>query len=155
MKPTNSLLTTRPAAALLAAPPQLRSLALHPRFYSIQSNLKAGSSGPKRRSRAVTPFNDDGFVPWNELSTGEKAARATQQSFNLGMIIVGVVLTGGVGYFLWTDVFSPDSKISNFNRAVDKVKADPRCVELLGDPKKLTAHGDETFNKWRRARPVS
>ena len=60
-----------------------------------------------------------------------------------------------VGYFLWTDVFSPDSKISQFNRAVDKIKKDPRCIELLGDSKKIIAHGDETFNKWRRARPVA
>lgn len=56
---------------------------------------------------------------------------------------------------MWHDVFSPDSKISQFNRAIDKIKDDPRCVELLGNPRKITAHGDETFNKWRRARPVS
>lgn len=58
-------------------------------------------------------------------------------------------------YFMWTEVFSPDSKISNFNRAVDRIKDDPRCLELLGDAKKISAHGDETFNKWRRARPVA
>jgi import inner membrane translocase subunit TIM21 len=56
---------------------------------------------------------------------------------------------------MWHDVFSPDSKISQFNRAVDKIKKDPRCLELLGNAKKISAHGDETFNKWRRARPVS
>ncbi|KAK5998578.1 Mitochondrial import inner membrane translocase subunit TIM21 [Cladobotryum mycophilum] len=111
------------------------------------------SAGSKRRS--VTPFNDSGFVPWSELSVAEKAGRATQQTFNFGMVIVGVVLTGTVAYFLWTDVFSPDSKISQFNRAVDKIKKDHRCLELLGDARKISAHGDETFNKWRRARPVS
>ena len=37
----------------------------------------------------------------------------------------------------------------------DKIKKDPRCIELLGDSKKIIAHGDETFNKWRRARPVA
>lgn len=94
-------------------------------------------------------------MPWNELSTGEKAARASQQTYNLGMILVGVVLTGGVSYFLWHDVFSPDSKTSQFNRAVDKIKDDERCLELLGQAKKISAHGDETFNKWRRARPVA
>lgn len=56
---------------------------------------------------------------------------------------------------MWHDVFSPDSKIANFNRAVDKIKQDPRCLEVLGHSKKISAHGDETFNKWRRARPVS
>lgn len=62
---------------------------------------------------------------------------------------------GGVGYFLWTDVFSPDSKTSQFNRAVDKIKADPRCLEIFGDAKNIRAHGEETMNKWRRARPVA
>lgn len=65
------------------------------------------------------------------------------------------IVQGGVSYFLWTDVFSPDSKTAHFNRAVDKIRADPRCQELLGSSKKITAHGDDTFNKWRRARPVA
>ncbi|KAF7538216.1 hypothetical protein G7Z17_g12684 [Cylindrodendrum hubeiense] len=150
MKPTNCLLSARPTA-LLAVPPALRTLSI-PRQYSTQNSLGATPQAPKRRTRTVTPFNDDGSVPWSDLSAAEKTARATQQSVNFGMILVGL---SGVGYFLWTDVFSPDSKISQFNRAVDKIKDDPRCLELLGDARKITAHGDETFNKWRRARPVS
>lgn len=73
---------------------------LHPgvisRAYATQNSLGAAPApGPRRRT--VTPFNDDGFVPWNQLSAGEKAARATQQSFNFGMIIAGLVLTVGRG----------------------------------------------------------
>jgi mitochondrial import inner membrane translocase subunit TIM21 len=34
-------------------------------------------------------------VPWNQLSAGEKTARATQQTFNFGLVIVGIVLTVG------------------------------------------------------------
>lgn len=52
-----------------------------------------GSSSASSKRRAVTPFNDDGHVPWSQLSAAEKTARATQQSFNFGFIIVGVVLT--------------------------------------------------------------
>jgi hypothetical protein len=107
------------------------------------------------RRRAVTPFNDDGNVPWTELSAGEKTARAAQQTFNFGMVILGVALTGGVGYVLYSEVFSPDSKTTYFNRAVDRIRKDPRCVELLGDGKKITAFGEETYNKWRRARPIA
>ncbi|KAF7550078.1 hypothetical protein G7046_g8135 [Stylonectria norvegica] len=150
MKPTTSLSAIR--ATTLRASPALQPLLL-PRHYATQNSLGTTATGPKRRK--VTPFNDDGFVPWNQLSSGEKAARATQQSFNFGLIAVGLVLTTGVAYFMWTDVFSPDSKISQFNRAVDKIKQDPRCLEVLGDRKKITAHGEETFNKWRRARPVA
>ncbi|OTA81137.1 hypothetical protein M434DRAFT_213777 [Hypoxylon sp. CO27-5] len=123
------------------------------RSFATQHALGSNSTTSKRRS--VTPFNDDGYVPWNELSAAEKASRATQQTFNLGLVIVGLVLTGGVGYFLYQDVFSPDSKTAYFNRAVDRIRKDPECIALLGDGKKITAHGEETMNKWRRARPIA
>lgn len=65
---------------------------LYARTYATQTGLGAtGTPKPKRRN--VTPFNDTGSVPWRELSGTEKAARATQQSYNFGMILVGLVLT--------------------------------------------------------------
>lgn len=62
---------------------------------------------------------------------------------------------GAVSYFLYTEVFSPDSKTSYFNRAVDRIRKDPKCLSVLGESNKITAYGDETWNKWRRARPIS
>lgn len=56
---------------------------------------------------------------------------------------------------MYSEVFSPDSKVSHFNRAVDRIRADQTCIEVLGDAKKITAHGEETWNKWRRARPIA
>ncbi|KAI1434545.1 import inner membrane translocase subunit tim-21, mitochondrial [Xylaria sp. CBS 124048] len=132
--------------------PQLR-LVVAQRSYATHRDLKGDL--PATRRKAVTPFNDNGFVPWNQLSAMEKASRATQQTFNFGLVIVGVVLTGGVGYFLYQDVFSPDSKTAYFNRVVDRIKKDPACLAVLGDPKHITAHGEETGNKWRRARPIA
>lgn len=135
--------------------PHLRGVASPYRNYATNPNAgsSSNSAGPKRR--AVTPFNDDGYVPWHELSIGEKASRATQQSFNFGLLLIGITMTVGVGYFLYTDVFSPDSKTAYFNRAVDRIKHDPECLALLGDSKNITAHGEETVNKWRRARPIA
>ncbi|KAK3319325.1 TIM21-domain-containing protein [Apodospora peruviana] len=121
----------------------------------VANRRRHASTSNESKRRAVTPFNDDGHVPWTNLSAGEKTARATQQTFNFGMVIVGLVLTGGVSYFLYQEVLSPDSKTAYFNRAVNRIKKDPRCLELLGDPKKITAFGEETQNKWRRARPIA
>ncbi|ETS83278.1 Mitochondrial import inner membrane translocase subunit tim-21 [Pestalotiopsis fici W106-1] len=149
LRPTaisSSCSTATATAALLS-----RSRPLHfQRSYATQNN-----PGSTSKRRSVTPFNDDGHVPWQDLSGAEKTARATQQTFNFGLVVVGAVLTGGVAYFLYTDVFSPDSKTAYFNRAVDRIKKDPDCLTLLGDAKKLTAHGEETYNKWRRARPIA
>ncbi|OLN97535.1 Mitochondrial import inner membrane translocase subunit TIM21 [Colletotrichum chlorophyti] len=139
------------APTRLGLAPQLQPLFLQ-RSYATQFGLgTTAKPGPKRKT--VTPFNDNGSVPWSELSAGEKAARATQQSFNFGLILAG--LAGGVVYVLWTDLLSPDSKVAHFNRVVDRIKSDPKCNELLGDGKKIVAHGEETYNKWRRARPIA
>jgi import inner membrane translocase subunit TIM21 len=62
---------------------------------------------------------------------------------------------GGVIYVLYTYVFSPDSVTSHFNRAVDQVKRDEKCIELLGNSKKITAYGEPTFNKWAKVRPIA
>ncbi|KAI0023071.1 import inner membrane translocase subunit tim-21, mitochondrial [Xylariomycetidae sp. FL0641] len=143
----------RPIGAAVRVPPLRPRVACRSYATQHQSQGTTGSSASKRK--AVTPFNDDGYVPWTELSAGEKASRATQQTFNFGLVVVGLVLTGGVGYFLYTDVFSPDSKTAHFNRAVDRIKKDPRCLALLGESKKIVAHGEEIMNKWRRARPIA
>ncbi|KAI1130552.1 import inner membrane translocase subunit tim-21 [Nemania abortiva] len=144
-------LLLRPITASSIAPP-LRPLLVQ-RSYATHRDL--GKNSTTTRRKAVTPFNDNGFVPWSELSAAEKASRATQQTFNFGLVVVGLVLTGGVGYFLYQDVFSPDSKTAYFNRVVDRIKKDPACLAVLGDAKKITAHGEETANKWRRARPIA
>jgi import inner membrane translocase subunit TIM21 len=93
MNPTTNLLVTR-STAFRSVPTTLRPF-LASRYYATQQGLGATAQGPKRR--AVTPFNDNGHVPWKQLSAAEKAARATQQSFNFGMILVGLVLTVSTG----------------------------------------------------------
>ena len=60
-----------------------------------------------------------------------------------------------VGYFLYTEVFASDSKTRIFNRAVDRVRADPQALELLGSRAKIRAFGEPTSNKWSRNRPLA
>lgn len=111
------------------------------------------SAGASRKQ--VTLANDDGRVQWKDLSRREKAARTTQQTFNFGLIITGIVMTGGVIYLLYTEVFSLDSKTRHFNRAVDRVRADTRALDLLGSGHKIRAFGEPTWNKLARARPIA
>lgn len=90
MNQTTSRIAARPIT-LLRLPPTLGPIL--PRFYATQQPSENAAQTPASKRRAVTPFNDTGFVPWKELSGAEKAARATQQSFNFGLVIVGLVLT--------------------------------------------------------------
>jgi hypothetical protein len=53
---------------------------------------------------------------------------------------------------MWTDVFSPESRTNQFNRAVRRIKRDSKCIELLGDARKMKAHGDTAWSTLRRPR---
>ncbi|CAL8580679.1 mitochondrial import inner membrane translocase subunit tim21 [Xanthoria parietina] len=122
------------------------------RCYATQDTL---GKVPKASRKQITVANDDGRVNWKELSTTEKAARTTQQTFNLGVILTGLVMTGGCAYFLYKEVFSTDSKTVQFNRAVDRVRSDSRVKEALGSGHKIRAFGEPTWNRWARARPIA
>lgn len=126
---------------------------------SSTSSLPKDAASSSRR-RAVTIVNDTGAVPWKELSLGEKAARTTQQSFNLGIVLLGVGLTGAVATVLWLEVFSTDSKTAYFNRAADRIRADPQCRKLLtGDERAskrdIEAHGEPSWSRWARNRVIA
>ncbi|KAG5301811.1 import inner membrane translocase subunit tim21 [Histoplasma ohiense] len=127
------------------------------RYYATQNSFggASSSSNPQQSRKQITVASDDGRVRWGELSRREKAARATQQSANFLIIVIGAAMTGAVFTLLYQEVFAPDSKTRNFNRAVDRIKEDQRCIELLGDSNKIRAYGETTWNKWTRNRPIA
>ncbi|KAL8735134.1 MAG: hypothetical protein Q9166_001010 [cf. Caloplaca sp. 2 TL-2023] len=122
------------------------------RGYATQDTL---GNLPKASRKQITVANDDGRVHWKELSIKEKVARTTQQTFNLGVILTGLVMTGGCAYFLYKEVFSTDSKTVHFNGAVDRIRSDSRVKEALGSGHKIRAFGEPTWNRWARARPIA
>lgn len=68
-----------------------RALATHS---SINNSIKASNSSTTNPPRKqITVLNDDGRVHWTKLTTREKVARATQQSFNAVIVLVGVLAT--------------------------------------------------------------
>ncbi|KAK8207475.1 mitochondrial import inner membrane translocase subunit TIM21 [Phyllosticta capitalensis] len=107
------------------------------RQYATHHSTGTGPQSSSTRRRAVTIANDNGYVPWEELSTREKAARSTQQSFNFALVIAGIVATGALVYVMFTEIISPEGTTNQLHRALDKIKKDPRCVEVLGDPKQI------------------
>ncbi|KAF2864547.1 TIM21-domain-containing protein, partial [Piedraia hortae CBS 480.64] len=117
------------------------------------------SSGPASRRKSVTVVTDTGQVPWKDLTYKEKAARTTQQSFNLTLILVGAAMTVGVATVLYLEVFSSDSKTAVFNRAADRVRADPRCIEMLsggrGHNVGIEAYGEPSWSRWARNRTIA
>ncbi|KAF2237006.1 TIM21-domain-containing protein [Viridothelium virens] len=125
------------------------------RPYATHSSL-TGSTSPSSRRKPITPFNDDGRIHWGDLSPSEKVARTTQQTFNLGLVIIGVLATGAVATYLYLDVLSPDSSTAHFNRAANRVRDDAQCAALLGDKVEfrntLEAQHSRTFGAAGRRR---
>ncbi|EXJ61206.1 uncharacterized protein A1O5_11998 [Cladophialophora psammophila CBS 110553] len=118
-----------------------------------QSQRRHASTSSGRR--AVTVTTDDGRYNWSELSTGEKAARGTQQTFNFVLVSLGLVGTITIAYLLYTELFSPSSYTIQFNAAVSRIKSSAECRALLGPASQIKAYGEPTANKWARARPLA
>jgi len=126
------------------------------RHYATNTSLGTSSSPAQARPhKKVTVFNDDGRVRWGDLSPAEKVARTTQQSFNFTLVAGGALLTAAVFTVLYTDVFSTDSTVTQFNRAVDRLKEDETVVSLLGPADTIRAYGERSWSKWQRNRPIA
>jgi hypothetical protein len=97
LRPTAMYSTTTTAAMTAALRLQQQLPSAHApsrrRYATQHQQQQKQSTAAESRRRAVTPFNDDGRVPWTDLSAGEKTGRAAQQTFNFGMVIAGLVLT--------------------------------------------------------------
>ncbi|KAF2091640.1 TIM21-domain-containing protein [Saccharata proteae CBS 121410] len=125
------------------------------RRYATHSSLGKTPGSSTSRRKQITIANDDGRVRWTDLSTREKVSRSTQQSFNFAVVAVGLLATGAVTYFIYHEIISPEGTTNQFARAVDKIKNDEKCVELLGDKKKIKAYGEPSWNRWQRNRPIA
>lgn len=150
-------------ASALVIPPVVatrlagRTLRLRP-HYRAATTSSLGSSPPPPPRRAVTVTTDTGRVPWSELSIREKAARSTQQSINFGVLLLAIGMTAGVSYVLYTEVFSTESKTAVFNRCANRIREDPRCIELLagkGKGGEIEAHGEPSWSRWARNRTIA
>ncbi|THX74103.1 hypothetical protein D6D04_08135 [Aureobasidium pullulans] len=131
----------------------LRSTQAYTQLRTATSSSTSSASEPARKS--VTIANDTGRVPWSELSWKERGARTTQQSANFAVVILGLVMTGGVATVLWLEVFSSDSKTAVYNRAFERVRTDPKCIDILagrGKGGEIEAWGENAVRNSRFAR---
>lgn len=132
------------------SPPRLYTL-ISPRIFGSKFYSEIASC--KKTRDPITIKNDNGRIPWQELSLKERVARSSKQTFNLSIIVLGATLSAAVSYILYTEVFSPDSPTSHFNQAFGRVINDPRCIKLLGEPGEISAYGEKIHNSRRRSQP--
>ncbi|CAJ0579820.1 unnamed protein product, partial [Mesorhabditis spiculigera] len=79
--------------------------------------------------------------------TGKAAEKATN-TFLYAAVASSVALIGAFAYFLVQEFFSQDSPQYIFTKALNMVRADPRCADLFGDS--IKGFGEETSRGRRR-----
>lgn len=78
----------------------------------------------------------------NVKPLGEKVKETTKTASYLGIILLGVGVTGTLFYAVFNELFSSKSPINIYTKAVKKCLADSRVEDKLGAP--ITAYGEET-----------
>lgn len=78
----------------------------------------------------------------NVKPIGEKVKETTKTVSYLGIILVGVGVTGTLFYAVFNELFSSKSPNNVYTKALKKCLADPRVEDKLGAP--ITAYGEET-----------
>ena len=56
---------------------------------------------------------------------------------------------------MYKEVLSPNSSTWQFEKAVERIKNDTRCTNVLGDRREIRAFGNSTWNRWARNRPIA
>lgn len=81
-------------------------------------------------------------IDTNVKPLGEKVKETTKTASYLGIILLGVGVTGTLFYAVFNELFSSKSPNNVYAKAVKKCLADPRVEDKLGAP--ITAYGEET-----------
>lgn len=95
-RPTEAISLLRPSFLLpriQRKSPLGRAALSTTRHAQAQSPLGTPNPAPQRKS--ITLTGDTGRVRWADLSPGEKVVRTTQQSFNMVVVVVGIIATVG------------------------------------------------------------
>lgn len=78
----------------------------------------------------------------NVIPLGEKVKETTKTASYLGIILLGVGVTGTLFYAVFNELFSSKSPNNVYAKATKKCIADQRVEDKLGYP--ITAYGEET-----------
>lgn len=87
-------------------------------------------------------------VDTNVKPLGEKIKETTKTASYLGVILVGVAVTGTLLYSVLRELFSGSSPNNIYSEAVEMCKNDTRVQDKLGLP--ITAFGEESRRRRRQ-----
>ncbi|KAL1124053.1 hypothetical protein AAG570_001823 [Ranatra chinensis] len=110
-------------------------------FYATGRYYSQETKSPKELSTSVP---ESGV----QMSVKEAVKETTKTVSYLGVIVVGVGVTGVMFYAIFRELFSSKSPNSVYAKALDKCCADTRVKDALGEP--IKGFGEETRRGRRR-----
>lgn len=114
-----------------------RQLLSDTRPYSLYSTFRFKSSDSSTLSTATRTDLDTNVKP-----LGQKVKETTKTASYMGIIILGIGVTGTLFYAVFNELFSSKSPNNVYSRAMKQCLSDPRVEDKLGYP--IKAYGEET-----------
>lgn len=103
------------------------------RYKTGKDNLDNSLTTTKQRRKDIDT---------NVKPIGEKVKETTKTVSYLGIILLGIGVTGSLIYAIFNELFSSQSPNNIYNRTVKKCLSDTRVEDKLGLP--IMAYGEET-----------
>lgn len=101
-----------------------------------------------KSSAALTQAKEKYEISQDVKPMGERIKENTKTASYMGIILVGVGVTGVLFYAIFRELFSSNSSNGVYSDALDKVKDDPRVQDALGAP--IKGFGEENRRGRRR-----
>ncbi|CAG8452581.1 268_t:CDS:10 [Ambispora gerdemannii] len=92
--------------------------------------LNTSTREPARKSIVES----DKTTEWSDLTPGQKVAGGAKATINLGIVAIGVGIFGTLVYLLFSELFGSNSSTKIFGEALEKIRANSECQQLLGVP---------------------
>ncbi|XP_055921733.1 mitochondrial import inner membrane translocase subunit Tim21 [Eupeodes corollae] len=96
----------------------------------------------KPSSGSLTKASDRTDVSTDVRPLGEKIKENTKTASYMGVILLGVGVTGALFYAVFKELFSSNSPNNIYSRALERVKEEPRVQDVLGAP--IKGFGEES-----------
>uniref|UniRef100_A0A2M4AXP1 Mitochondrial import inner membrane translocase subunit Tim21 n=1 Tax=Anopheles triannulatus TaxID=58253 RepID=A0A2M4AXP1_9DIPT len=138
-----ALLALRP---LLVKQRQLSLTLLRCSGSSLPSLVRQYASGraeqQKSSSKSLSAGTDRTDVSTDVRPLGERVKENTKTASYMGVIMLGVGVTGLLFYVIFWELFSSDSPNNIYSEALERVKEEPRVRDALGSP--IKGFGEES-----------
>lgn len=123
---------------------QLRTFSVTSTKFNEQNRKKNDSDSAVTRSSAAS----DSSVSTDVRPLGERIKENTKTASYMGVILVGVAVTGVLFYAIFRELMSSSSSNSVYSAALSTCIDDPRIQDALGSP--IKGYGEETRRRRRQ-----